>query len=304
LERNGCRPRTATVPAGENSKSAAVLTGLYSEALAAGLGRNDWVVAVGGGVVGDLAGMLAGTWLRGIRLLQVPTSLLAMVDSSVGGKTGINLPEGKNLVGVFHQPAAVWTEVGCLATLPAREIRCGFAEIVKTAVLADAEFFDRLEDPARVLGDPDSPEWMDWIARSCRIKAGIVAADEREAGPRAALNFGHTLGHALETVTAYGRWSHGEAVALGMIYAARLARRLTGFPERDFERLESLLARAGLPVRVSGLEWAEVRRAMGVDKKSESGAPRFVLPVRIGEVRTGCPVPEDVLTEVWNACGQ
>lgn len=304
LERNGCRVRMASVPAGESSKSVRGLSGLYPEALAAGLSRKDWVVAVGGGVVGDLAGMLAGTWMRGIRLLQVPTSLLAMVDSSVGGKTGINLPEGKNLVGVFHQPSAVWTDADCLATLPAREIRCGFAEVVKCAVLADAEFFDQLEDSARILADPAAREWEEWIARSCRIKAAIVEADEREAGLRAALNFGHTFGHALETVTGYERWSHGEAVAIGMVFAARLASRLTGFPDRDLVRLESLLLRAGLPVRVSGLTWPEVRRAMGFDKKSESGSPRFVLPVRIGEVRTGCPAPDEALAEVWHACSQ
>jgi 3-dehydroquinate synthase len=304
LERLGCRTRTAVIPAGEASKTAQTLLSLYPEALAAGLDRKGWVVALGGGVVGDLAGYLAGTWLRGIRFLQIPTSLLAMVDSSVGGKTGVNLPEGKNLVGVFHQPSAVWIDLDCLVTLPERERQSGFSEIVKTASIADVEFFRMLEDSSGALQDPRSEVWTEWVTRSCRIKADIVSADEQEAGRRALLNFGHTLGHALEAVSGYGRWSHGEAVAMGMIFSARLSQRVLEFPAEELDRLMALLLREGLPVRAPDGEWAVIRKAMALDKKSISGVPQFVLLARIGDARPGHRIPDAMLEEVWHACCQ
>lgn len=291
--------RTA-VPSGEASKCEAMLFRLYDEALACGLDRKSFVVALGGGVVGDLAGFLAATWLRGIRYVQVPTSLLAMVDSSVGGKTGIDLPRGKNLVGCFHQPSLVLTDVATLRTLPDREYVSGLAEVVKYGVIRDRSFFEELERNRERLKEKDSAFLESVIAHCCRIKAEIVRLDERERTLRAILNFGHTLGHALEQVTGYGHYLHGEAVALGMMFAARLSVRLAGLPPGEAERLIRLLRDLGLPGDWPEVEWDRVRRAMEVDKKCRAGELRFVLAEQLGQVRAGCDVPEVLLEEVWN----
>ncbi|MBU1909896.1 MAG: 3-dehydroquinate synthase [Verrucomicrobia bacterium] len=300
LHEAGFEVGRVAVPAGEASKSGKMLFRLYDEALDRGLDRRGFVVALGGGVVGDLAGFFAASFLRGIRYVQIPTSLLAMVDSSVGGKTGINLPRGKNLVGAFHQPVLVLADVAALRTLPAREYTAGLAEVVKYGIIRDAGFFEKLEQNADGLraGEPALLESV--IAHGCRIKAEVVRLDERERSLRAILNFGHTLGHAVEQVTGYGRYLHGEAISLGMAFAARLSARLTGFPPAEADRMIALLRALGLPVERPDLDWSAVRQAMGVDKKTRDRALRFVLAERIGAVRVGCEVPEELLREVWN----
>lgn len=304
LREAGMETGRVCIPAGEPSKCGRELFRLYDAAVEAGLDRKAVVVAVGGGVVGDLAGFFAATWLRGVAFVQVPTSLLAMVDSSVGGKTGIDLPQGKNLVGAFHQPALVVADLDTLQTLPPREYASGLAEVVKYGVIRDAALFELLESAAGAVraGDPATLEAV--VARCCEIKAEVVAADEREGGLRAILNFGHTYGHAIEAVTGYTGILHGEAVSVGMAYAARLSERLCGFPKDDARRLADLLSVFGLPLKAPRAGWAEVRRAMAVDKKSAGGIPRFVLAERIGSVRAGVEVPESVLVEACDVSGQ
>ncbi|MBN1268468.1 MAG: 3-dehydroquinate synthase [Kiritimatiellae bacterium] len=299
LSNHGFDVWRAVVPAGEASKCSKRLFDLYEMALAHGLDRRSFVVALGGGMVGDLAGYTAASFLRGIRCVQVPTSLLAMVDSSVGGKTGINLPQGKNLVGAFHQPSAVVADSETLKTLPRREYVSGLAEIVKYGVIRDADLFSLLERKADALLklEPDTLEVV--IARCCEIKAEIVEADEREAGLRAILNFGHTLGHAVEHAGGYDRYLHGEAVAIGMAYAARLSARVKSLPQEDCDRIIALLRKFDLPVAAGDHDWNGLRATMAVDKKVKGGTPLFVLVTRIGAVTTGCEVPDSVLQEVW-----
>jgi 3-dehydroquinate synthase len=304
LKKAGFAVARAVVPAGEKSKSEKQLFELYSNALAADLDRKSFIVALGGGVIGDLAGFLAATLYRGIRLAQVPTSLLAMVDSSVGGKTGINLPEGKNLIGSFHQPALVLADTASLKTLPRREYLSGLAEVIKYGVISDPLLFSTLERRWKDLARGQSAFLEQVIARCCEIKADVVRVDERESGLRAILNFGHTLGHAIEQATGYGRYLHGEAIAMGMVFAARLSVELKGFKRGDCARLENLLRQVGLPVRRPSCKWAAVREAMGLDKKGAGRTPRFVLARKIGVVAVGCEVPESLLREVWHVSGQ
>lgn len=299
LEDNGFIVHREVVPAGESSKSPEQLLALYGRAVKAGLGRDGFVVALGGGVVGDLAGFFAATYLRGVTFVQVPTSLLAMVDSCVGGKTGINLTSGKNLVGAFYQPAGVLADVDTLRTLPRREFISGMAEVIKYGIIRDTNFFAEIEKHADAGLKPGWEGSAAWIARCCEIKADVVSRDERESGLRAILNFGHTLGHALEQVTGYSKWLHGEAVAIGMAYAAQVSTRVMNFPQQDAERIVALLNRVGLPTKASNGDWEAVRRAMSVDKKVRSSKVRWVLVKRIGEVEPGCEVGEEVLREVW-----
>ncbi len=312
LERRGVRVARVVVPPGESSKALGRLAPLYAAAAAGGLDRQGTVVALGGGVVGDLAGFVAATYLRGVRLVQIPTTLLAMVDSSVGGKTGVNLPEGKNLVGAFHQPAGVLIGLSTLGTLPPREFAAGLAEVVKYGAIRDAALLTRIEREAAALSrsGADVAVLGDLVARCCRIKAEVVAADEREAGERAILNFGHTLGHALEKTLGYGVWLHGEAVALGMVYAARLAEHIGRCPTPWSERLAAILNRFGLPTTRARLradtadappDWEALRSAMGGDKKSRGGTPRFVLCDAPGRAEYGVQVDEDALRAVWEA---
>ena len=301
----GLRTAKAVVPAGESSKSLDRARFLYDQALSAGLDRKSLVLALGGGMVGDLGGFVAATFLRGIRLVQAPTSLLAMVDSSVGGKTAVNLPQGKNLVGVFHQPASVLVDLDALETLPEREYLSGMAEVVKYGVIWDAVLLARLEDGVDRLRARDAVLLTDVVARCCEIKAEVVGVDEREAGVRAILNFGHTLAHALESTAGYGRWLHGEAVSVGMVYAAALSEGERGLAEQERRRLTTLLERLGLPVSpaASGERpaWEAVRRAMAADKKSREAMPRLVLAERFGSAMFGCEVAEDVLAETFAA---
>ncbi len=289
-----------TIPAGEQSKSQECLFHIYEQALKAGLDRHAVVIALGGGVVGDLAGYAAASYMRGLRFVQVPTTLLAMVDSAVGGKTGINLPGGKNLIGAFHQPSLVLCDLQMLATLPPREFRAGMAEVIKYGVIADEALFHycdvRMEQA--LAGDAATLEHL--VARCCEIKADVVGQDETESGLRAILNFGHTLGHAIEAVAGYGTYLHGEAISVGMVFAARVSVRQTGLAPEAAEALEMLLKKTGLPVRAPALAWDELNRVMARDKKSAAGQPRFVLAQRLGQVDYGIPVEEALLREVWS----
>jgi 3-dehydroquinate synthase len=283
LRAAGLDVHVITVPDGEDAKSLTDLEALYHRFAALPLNRDDVVVALGGGVVGDLAGFAAATWNRGIALVQAPTSLLAQVDAAIGGKTGINLPEGKNLVGAFHQPVAVVADTATLVTLPERERRSGLGEVTKYGFIGDPAVLDLLE--ARpgdaVAGAVDV--LTDVVRRGAAVKARIVAADEREAGERTLLNYGHTVGHAVETLTGYDRYRHGEAVALGMVFAARLGERL-GISEQGLvERTVALLQRLRLPTAGLRLDPAEVCTVLARDKKARGGAVRFVVCRKPGD---------------------
>lgn len=304
LSAAGIDARFVAVPSGENSKSHEQLLGLYHAALEHGLDRSSFVVALGGGVVGDLAGYLAATYLRGIRYIQIPTTIVSMVDSAVGGKTGINMPEGKNLIGAFWQPHAVIADLETLATLPDREYRSGLAEVVKYGVIADAELFDRLEIQAADVLARDPGLLEELVARSCEIKADVVRDDEREGGLRAILNYGHTVGHAIEKVASYGTFLHGEAIAVGMVFAAEVSARRVGLPAESVKRIRSLLAAFGLPGTATGCAWSAVRETIRVDKKSVASNPRFVLAESIGRAQFGCEVEEKLLEEIWNGLGK
>ena len=286
LSAAGFAVSSATVPAGEQSKSFDQLARLCDECFRAGLERRSLIVALGGGVIGDLAGFVAATYLRGIPFVQAPTTLLAQVDSSIGGKTGINLPGGKNLVGAFHQPALVLADVAALATLDDRQFSSGLAEVVKHAMIRDAALFDLLEaDAAKLLSrDPATLEKI--VARNCGVKAAVVCADEREAGLRSILNYGHTVGHAVESVASYGVYTHGDAVALGLAAAAAIARSRGFIDDAVVVRQNKLLERFGLPTKLRRpLDTDALLEAMRHDKKVLSGRLRFVLPVAIGETR-------------------
>jgi len=265
---------------------------LYRAALRAVLGGRSAIIALGGGVVGDVAGMAAATYMRGIDFVQVPTTLLAQVDAAVGGKVGVNLPEGKNLVGAFHQPRAVAADTATLLTLPDRELAAGLAEVAKYGFIADADFFRYLEERADALVNRGWEELAHVIMRSCEIKAAIVARDEREAGVRAWLNFGHTFGHGLEAATGYSRFLHGEAVSIGMVAALRLSQRLGMVTEDDVARGEALLQRLGLPVAAGPVDVEAVWQAMGRDKKVLDGRRRLVLLEAIGRATVVDDVPD------------
>ncbi len=285
----GFEPALVTVPAGETAKSLKTVQTCYDQLTQQRLERKSFIVALGGGVVGDVAGFVAATYLRGIPFVQVPTTLLADVDSSVGGKVGVNLPAGKNLVGAFYQPRLVLCDLDVLATLPAREYRAGIAEVIKYGIIHDAKFFSRLErDLPRLLArDPNILCGV--VARCCKIKATVVRQDETEGGLRAILNFGHTFGHALEAVSNFGKYLHGEAISIGQILSARLSAGVLGLPDRDVQRIARLFERAGLP---TSLNLAPAQRdrllaAMRLDKKVSNGAIRFVLARKIGHVEFG-----------------
>jgi shikimate kinase/3-dehydroquinate synthase len=296
LRAAGFEVASVTVPSGEASKSLEGLSRLWDELLGAGLDRASPVVALGGGVVGDLAGFAAATLFRGVPLVQVPTTLLAQVDSSVGGKTGINHPLGKNLLGAFHQPRLVLIDTSYLGTLPPRDRRAGLAEIVKYGVIADAAFFAALERDAESLASGAPAALRPAIRRCCEIKAAVVASDEREtSGARAVLNFGHTLGHALEQVAGYGALRHGEAVAVGMVLAARISERLGLCPAGLPQRVAALLVRLGLPTSFPFVPETLVDAAK-TDKKVRSGAIHFIAVEALGRVRQ-VPLSPEALVE-------
>ncbi len=273
----------SVVPAGEQNKTLESIGGFCSDMVTAGLDRKSMVVALGGGVPGDMAGFSAACYMRGIDFIQVPTSLLAMVDSSVGGKTGVDLPAGKNLVGAFWQPRLVLIDTSVLNTLPDREVRCGLAEIVKYGVIKDEEFFSKLEQSIDLLNSLDLEFYADIIAHCCRIKAEVVSCDEKESGLRAILNYGHTFGHAIEAVTNFSI-GHGEGVAIGMCMAADLAVNLGMMTASAANRQEKLLTALKLPTRINGCDPDAVVAAMFKDKKTSNGKVVFILPLGIGMV--------------------
>lgn len=282
---------------GETHKTFANVGRVLDALGALGATRDACVIALGGGVVGDLAGFAAACWMRGIDFIQVPTTLLAMVDSSVGGKTGVNLPVGKNLAGAFHQPRAVVADTDVLRTLPQREYLAGIAEVVKGAAIGDLPFFAWLEANADALARRDADVLVEAIARKCRYKAGVVARDETEQGERALLNLGHTFGHALETAGNYSEILHGEGVAIGMVLAARLSARLGMAPSADTDRLVALLQRLGLPVEPSKAHAASrLLDLMRLDKKNTAGTLRLILWRGVGQAEIVSGVPDaDVL---------
>ncbi len=295
LEGAGVSVLPIVLPDGEQYKNAETLGRIYDALLEARVERKGTLIALGGGVIGDLTGFAAATYLRGVPFVQVPTTLLAQVDSSVGGKTGINHPLGKNMIGAFYQPRLVLADTDTLNTLPDRELAAGLAEVIKYGLIRDAEFFAWLEAHMEDLirRDPDALTFA--ILRSCRNKAEVVAADEREGGIRAILNLGHTFGHAIEAGLGYGVWLHGEAVAAGMVLAADLSRRLGWLTAEDVERVRSLLRRARLPDTAPDLGVERYRALMGLDKKVEGGRVRFVLLRRVGEAVVTADVPEAAL---------
>ncbi len=295
------------VPAGEAAKTLEGFGGLMRELADLGATRDACVFALGGGVVGDLAGFAAACWMRGIDVVQLPTTLLAMVDSSVGGKTAVDLPQGKNLVGAFHPPRAVFADITTLHTLPVRELRAGFAEVIKYGAILDAPFLDWLDLNAGLLLAADESAstraaLTEAIARSCAHKAAIVMRDPREHGERALLNFGHTFAHAIETAQGYGGCNHGEAVSIGMVLAARLSTALGMAPDTDCVRLRALLSRFGLPVCLpANVEAGALLERMRLDKKARAGGVRFVLWERAGAAKVVADVAEAAVLEVLRA---
>ena len=279
---------------GEAGKTMAAVEGVIDALVAHRADRKSVVVALGGGVVGDVAGFAAAVFMRGIRFVQIPTTLLAQVDSSVGGKTGVNHASGKNLIGAFHQPALVVADTDTLRTLPPRELSAGLAEVIKHGLLADAGYFDRVCAVLPRLRACDGEALMEAIVGSCQIKAGVVSRDERESGERALLNLGHTFGHAIEALSGYGHWLHGEAVGCGMCLAADLSHRLGLIGAADVAGVEDAVRAAGLPVRIAGLSLDAALASMAGDKKAEAGRIGFILLERIGKAiqRT---VPADAL---------
>lgn len=286
LASSGIDAAVAVVPAGEGSKSLERASELYDRLIDRKADRHTLIVALGGGVIGDLAGFVASTYVRGLPLFMIPTSLLAQVDSSVGGKVGVNHPRAKNVIGAFHQPIGVWIDTSSLHSLPDREFRCGLAEVVKYGVILDADFFEWLENQAEAILRRDPTALRRVVSRSCELKAAVVSRDEREeTGLRAVLNFGHTIGHAIEAVAGYGGdYRHGEAVAAGMVAESRIAERLGWIGADATERLVRLLEKFGLPVAAPGLDHAALLDAMARDKKNRGGRVRFVLPRTIGQV--------------------
>jgi 3-dehydroquinate synthase len=282
LEANRAQVVAVVVPAGEESKGWRTLDRVFDELLAARCDRQTLVVALGGGVVGDLAGFAAAVYQRGVPFVQVPTTLLAQVDSSVGGKTAINHARGKNMIGAFYQPRAVIADVAALRTLPMRELRAGLAEVIKHGLILDEPFTGWLEQNVERLLAGDSQTLSHAVRRCCELKAQVVAADEREGGVRALLNFGHTFGHAIETGLGYGSWLHGEAVAAGMTMAAELSVRAGMLSASDLRRVHDLIERAGLPIEGPAMAIDRYLELMAIDKKAAQGRMRFVLLEAIG----------------------
>ena len=300
LSASGFQPVLITVPAGEKSKCLTVVEKCCDQLAAHRLERKSFIVALGGGVVGDLAGFVAATYLRGIPFVQVPTTLLAQVDSSVGGKTGVNLKAGKNLVGAFYQPQLVLCDLDALKTLPKREYISGLAEVIKYGVIYDAILFAQLESHLPKILQRAEKILSQIIARCCEIKADVVGQDETENGLRAILNFGHTLGHALENSSGYGKFLHGEAVAIGQVMAAKLSQKTLALSSGEAERIEKIFTHVGLPVKIklSAAQRKKLFAAMMLDKKVSGGEVKFVLAHKIGKVAWGQKVPTALIESV------
>lgn len=303
LERGGVQVDEVILPDGEEYKSLAVLDQVFSALLAKPHGRDTTLLALGGGVIGDLTGFAAACYQRGVRFIQVPTTLLSQVDSSVGGKTAVNHPLGKNMIGAFYQPASVVIDINCLKTLPPRELASGLAEVIKYGIILDSDFFTWLEGHIEQLLALESQALSYCIRRCCELKAQVVAIDEREQGPRALLNLGHTFGHAIETEMGYGVWLHGEAVAAGMVMAAETAHLLDQFPVADVARIRRLLSRAGLPIAGPQEMLPECYLPhMLRDKKVLAGKLRLILPVAIGQAKIETGVSHELLFAAIENC--
>ena len=304
LTEAGYQVKSAMIPDGEEYKSLEQASSLYDQMVEGKYDRKSVIVALGGGVIGDLAGFAAATYMRGIGFIQVPTTLLAQVDSSIGGKVAVNHPRGKNLIGAFHQPSLVLTDIDTLETLPERELSCGMAEVVKHGVILDENYFRlilaELDDIRRA-----APGTMSWIvAGSCQIKARVVEQDEKETGLRAILNFGHTIGHALESITNYTIYKHGEALALGMLAAVKIAAemkmvRQPGLDDLLFQVCQGL----ALPVRINGIRAQDIYEALALDKKVALGQLRWILPENLGQVVVCNNVPPQLVTQVLQEMG-
>ena len=290
----GKQVSTVVLPDGEAHKNLETLNLIFDALLGSRADRKTTLIALGGGVIGDMTGFAAACYMRGVPFIQVPTTLLSQVDSSVGGKTGINHPLGKNMIGAFYQPQAVIADIGSLRTLPERELAAGLAEIIKTAAIADGTFFEWLEQNIEALNRRDPAALVHAVQRSCEVKASVVAADEREGGLRAILNFGHTFGHAIEAGLGYGEWLHGEAVGCGMVMAADLSVRLGHLDEAVRQRLVSVIRAAKLPTRAPALGDSRYIELMKVDKKTEAGTIKFILLKKLGETLI-TDVPEPAL---------
>ncbi|NVD71960.1 3-dehydroquinate synthase [Duganella sp. BJB1802] len=301
LRQAGKQVTSIVLPDGEEYKNWASLMQIFDALLAAKADRKTTLIALGGGVIGDLTGYAAASYMRGIDFIQVPTTLLSQVDSSVGGKTGINHPMGKNMIGAFHQPRAVIADTATLETLPARELSAGLAEVIKHGAIIDAAFFDWIEANIGKLMARDKGALAYAIARSCEIKADVVRQDEREGGLRAILNFGHTFGHAIENGLGYGEWLHGEAVGCGMVMAADLSHRMGLVDEATVARMRALVAAAGLPVKAPDLGVARWLELMEVDKKNEGGAIKFILIKPLGAPSI-TNAPQELLLATLAAC--
>ena len=305
LEAAALNASTLVIEAGEDRKTPATVAQIHDAAFARKLERGSLIVALGGGVVGDMAGFAAATWLRGIAVVQVPTTLLAMVDAAIGGKTGVNHPGGKNLIGAFHQPRLVLIDPATLTTLPEREFRAGMAEVIKYGVIGDAALFAQLEAAGdiRSMAAVGPALLQTLLERSAAAKARVVAADEREGGLRAILNYGHTLGHVVETLCGYGTWLHGEAVAIGMAAAGAIAVEMDLWSAHDQRRQLALIQAAGLPLRWPELECQAVLDCLQGDKKVREGQVRFVLPSAIGSVRIHSDVTATTIAEALSRLG-
>lgn len=302
LMRAGFSPLLITVPAGETAKSLRTVEHCYNQLAAHRIERKSFIIALGGGVVGDLAGFVAATYLRGIPFVQIPTTLLSQVDSSVGGKTGVNLRAGKNLVGAFYQPRLVLCDLDTLKTLPEREFRAGLAEVIKYGIIFDEKLFASLERNLHKILKRDKNVLAPIIARCCEIKAEVVSADETENGLRAILNFGHTIGHAIENSFGYGKFLHGEAIAIGQTAEAKLSQNILGLDVCDVRQIEALFTRYGLPTRIklSAAQKKKFFAAMRLDKKASNGEVKFVLARKIGQVEFGQRVPPQAIEPVLN----
>lgn len=283
------------IPDGEEYKNSATLNQVYDDLLAAGVDRGSFIVALGGGVVGDVAGYAAATWMRGIPFVQVPTTLLAQVDSSVGGKTGIDHPKGKNLIGAFYQPRLVLIDVATLATLDQRQFRAGLAEVIKYGVAIDHSFFEFVEANSAAILAMDPGVLVEIILRSCQLKARVVELDEKEAGLRAILNYGHTLGHAFESLSGYRGLVHGEAVAIGMVLAARVSLAEGLCSQEDYSRIRALITRCGLPVEIPHYDRQQLLDAVAADKKSKGGSITFICNQGIGMYAMSHHTPDELL---------
>lgn len=306
LENAGFQVSSVVLPAGEQYKTLSTVQSIYNSALEHRLERSSTMIALGGGVIGDMTGFAAATWLRGINVIQVPTSLLAMVDASIGGKTGVNHPQGKNLIGAFHQPRLVVIDPEVLTTLPAREFRAGMAEVIKYGVIWDKQLFERLEeaDNLHSIDDLSGELLTEIIVRSCQSKADVVSKDEKESGLRAILNYGHTIGHGVESLTGYLELVHGEAVAIGMVAAGKIAVKMQLWGDDSDRRQELLIKKAGLPVHLpQGLKIDEIIDILQTDKKVKDGQVRFILPREIGTVTISDRVPSQTIADVLATMG-